>query len=96
MIERSNGTSGEVLRARMVRVASRVSVVRRGGSSSSSDGSADASVSQPSVVRMRFSLSKRLELVGERAAAVMHRLGDRIVRIVGRIVGLMRADSENK
>jgi hypothetical protein len=45
----------------MVRVASRVSVVRNGGSSSSSDGSADAPVSQPSVVRMRLSLSKRLD-----------------------------------
>ena len=57
MIERSNGTSGEVLRARMVRVASRVSVVRSGGRSSSSDGSGDASCSHPSVVRIRFSLS---------------------------------------
>jgi hypothetical protein len=53
LIERSNGTSGEVLRARMVRVASRVSVVRKGGSSSS--------MSQPSVVRIFFSSSKRLE-----------------------------------
>ena len=52
--------SGEVLRAMMVRVASRVSVVRSGGSSSSSVGSTEASVSQPSVVRMRRSLSKRL------------------------------------
>jgi hypothetical protein len=49
LIERSNGTSGEVLRARMVRVASLVSVVRKGGSSSS--------MSQPSVVRIFFSSS---------------------------------------
>ena len=53
--------SGEVLRAMMVRVASRVSVVRSGGNSSSSAGSTEASVSQPSVVRIRRSLSKRLD-----------------------------------
>jgi hypothetical protein len=58
LIERSNGTSGELLRARIVRVASRVSVVRNGGSSSSSDAAAaDASASHPSVVLIRFSLS---------------------------------------
>jgi len=35
--------------------------------------------------------------VGERATAVMHRLGDRIVRIVGRIFRPHgEADSENK
>ncbi len=48
--------SGEVLRAMMVRVASRVSVVRSGGSSSSGSA-ADVPCSQPSVVLMRRSLS---------------------------------------
>jgi hypothetical protein len=41
----------------MVRVASRVSVVRKGGNSSSSDGVDDVSVCQPSVILTRFSLS---------------------------------------
>ena len=61
VIGSANGSSSLVTNYHVVEGASRVSVVRKGGSSSSSDGSLDASVSQPSVVRMRFSLSKRLD-----------------------------------